>query len=122
MIKDVKDETVANFLVQEIFIYYGSLKELLSDNITNSLTHKIEYYLRKLHTQNRYIIAYQPRTNGKVENLNDILGNILIKYFTSKSTKLWYEYLPQALFATRIQVYNISKYSSYYLLYSQYLY
>ena len=43
---------------------------------------------------------------------------MLIKYLVSKSTKLWDEYLSQALFTTRIQVHVTHEKSPFYLLYS----
>lgn len=118
-VKDAEAETVADFLVQEIFMHYGPPKELLSDNGTNLLANVVEHYLRKLHTRHRYTTAYHPRTNGKVENLNGTLGDMLTKYLAGKPTKLWDKYLPQALFATRIRAHSTSKYSPYYLLYGQ---
>lgn len=68
------------------------------------------------------MIVYQPWTNGNVENLNGILGDMLTKYVTDKPMKFWDEYLLQALFATRIQAYSILKYRPYYLLYDQHSY
>lgn len=58
------------------------------------------------------------QASRKIENLNGILGDMLTKYLTSKLTKLWDKYLPQALFATKIRTHSISKYSLYDLLYS----
>lgn len=68
------------------------------------------------------MIAYQPWTNGNVENLNGILGDMLTKYVTDKPMKFWDKYLLQALFATRIQAHSILKYRPYYLLYDQHSY
>ena len=121
VVKDIEIETVTNVLVQEIFMHYGSPKELLSDNGTNLLANVVEYYLRKLHIQYRYITAYYCQTNRKVENLNSTLGDILTRYLVGKPTKLWNEYLPQVLFVTRIRANSILKYSPYYLLYGQHL-
>ena len=120
-VKNVEAETITKFLIQEIFMYYGLPKELLSDNGTNFLANVVKHYLQKLHTQHRYMTAYHPRTNEKVKKFNSILGNMLINYLAGKSTKLWDEYLLQVLFATRIWVYSTLKYSPYYLLYSQHL-
>lgn len=44
-VKNTEVETVANFLIQEIFMHYESLKELTSDNSTNLLANVIKYYL-----------------------------------------------------------------------------
>ena len=37
--------------------------------------------------------VYYTLINKKVENQNSILGDMLTKYFVSKPTKLWNEYL-----------------------------
>ena len=93
-VKDAEAETIADFLVQEIFMHYGPPKELLSDNGTNFLANVVEHYLQKFHTRYRYTTAYHPRTNRKFENLNDTLGDMLIKYLAGKLIKLWDKYLP----------------------------
>lgn len=68
------------------------------------------------------MIIYHTQTKEKVGNLNNTLGDKLTKYLASKTTKLWDEYLLQALFVSIIQAHNILKYSLYYLLYGQHLY
>ena len=39
------------FLIEEIFMHYDSLKELLSDNSMNLKAQVVEYYLQKLITR-----------------------------------------------------------------------
>ena len=58
-----------------------------------------------------------PQMNGKVENLNRLLGCMLIKYLLSKPTCLWDEYLHQVLFAARICTHTMTDHSPFYLLY-----
>lgn len=118
-VKDAKTEIIAAFVHEEMFRHYGSPRELLSGNGANLLSKIIKHYLRILATKHRNITPYHPRTNGKVENLNGTLGNSLTKYKTNKPTKLWDEYLPQALFATRIRANATSGYSPFYLLYDR---
>ncbi len=92
--------TVADFLCDEIFMNYGSSRELLSDNDMNFLSHVVAYYLKKLETQHRTMTFYYFCTNEKIENLNEMLSFMLTKYLMNKLTQLWNEYLLQALFAT----------------------
>lgn len=49
-VKDVRAETVADFLVQKIFMHHAPPKEFLSDNSTNFLVNVVENYLQKLYT------------------------------------------------------------------------
>lgn len=118
-VRDTKAGGVVNFLVQEIFMYYRLLKQLLLDSGTNFLANMVEHYWRKLHTRNRYTIAYCSQINGKVKNLNGLLRDSWAKYLESKPKTLGEDYLRHALFAIRIKTHSTSKYSQYYLLYGQ---
>lgn len=110
---------VADFIHDEIFLPYGAPKELLSDMGSNLLAPAVEHFVRKLGTRHRTTTPYHPRTNGKVERFNGLLGLILTKYLLNKPTKLWDQYLPQALFACRIRTHSTNKYSPFYLLYGR---
>ncbi|KAL1956619.1 hypothetical protein VTO42DRAFT_6966 [Malbranchea cinnamomea] len=48
---------------------------------------------------------------------NGTLGRMLTKYLVGKPTRSWDEYLPQALFATRVRLHAVTKISPFYLLY-----
>lgn len=111
--------TIADFIHDEIFLPYGAPKELLSDMGPNLLAPAVEHFLRKLGVKHRTTTPYHPRTNGKVERFNGLLGLILTKYLLGKPTKLWDQYLSQALFACRIRTHSTSKYSPFYLLYGR---
>jgi len=80
--------TVADFLYDEIFMNYGSSRELLSDNDMNFLSHVVAYYLKKLKTQHRTMTFYYFCTNEKIENLNEMLSFMLTKYLMNKLTQL----------------------------------
>ena len=47
---DVITNTIIIFLIEEIFMHYSSLEELLSDHSTNLKVQIVEYYLQKLTT------------------------------------------------------------------------
>ena len=49
-VNDVTTNTIMMFLIEEIFMHYSLLKELLSDNDTNLKAQVVEYYLQKLTT------------------------------------------------------------------------
>jgi len=77
---------VADFLYNEIFMNYSSLRELLSNNDINFLSYVMIYYLKKLETQYRTTILYHFCINEKIENLNEILSFMFTKYLMSKLT------------------------------------
>jgi hypothetical protein len=76
-------------------------------------------YLENIKTLHKGKSSYHPRTNGKVERLNGIIGTMLGKLLLNKPTKLWDVYLDQALFACRIGTHTTTKTSSFYLLYGR---
>ncbi len=79
---------VVDFLYNEIFINYDSLRKLLFNNNINFLSHVVIYYLKKLRTQYRKITFYYFYINKKIKNLNEMLSFILTKYLMSKLTQL----------------------------------
>jgi hypothetical protein len=60
--------------------------------------------------------GFHPRTNGKTERYNGLLGTILTKLVGPFKRK-WDKFLPQALFATRIRIRNVTKRSPFSLVY-----
>jgi len=118
-LRDAKAETVARALHENITIPYGPFKELLSDNGPQFVGQLMRAYLKRVQAKYRVTTPYHPRTNGKVENFNGILGTLLTKMLVNKPTILWDQYLPQALFATRIRIHSGTQRSPYYLLYGR---
>ena len=92
-VNDVITNTIMTFLIEEIFMHYSPLKELLSDNSMNLKAQVVEYYLQKLTTHHWNTTAYHSWINEKVKNLNSTLSDMLMKYLAGKSMKLWDEYL-----------------------------
>ena len=57
-VKDIIVQIIIRFLIKEIFMYYKSLKELLSDNKTNLKVIVVKYYLQKIITCHYNITIY----------------------------------------------------------------
>lgn len=116
-VAEAMEEEIARFIHEEIFINYGAPREILSDNGINLVSAAVRHYVSQLNARHRTTTPYHPRTNGKVENLNGTLGQMLTKYLMDKPTRLWDEYLSQALFAARVRLHAVTKKSPFYLLY-----
>jgi transposase InsO family protein len=116
-VPEATEEALGQFLHEQIFMNYGAPLELISDNGTNLLSGAVEYYLNILKTRHRTTTPYHPRTNGKVENLNGLLGRMLTKYLMGKPTRAWDLYLTQAVVAARIREHAVTKLSPFYLVY-----
>ena len=116
-VKDATEQTVIDFIHKEIFSVYGIPYEVLSDNGSNLVSIATESFLATTKLKHRHTTPYHPQTNGKLERFNGILGKILAKCLYGRPTNMWDEYLNQAVFATRIRIHAVSKYSPFYLLY-----
>ena len=90
---NARAETIARVIHDEITMVYGPPKELLSDNGRNLTGDVIKAYTTLLSTKHRVTTPYHPRTNGKVENFNGLLGQILTKMLVNQPTILWDQYL-----------------------------
>jgi hypothetical protein len=113
------EEAIADFIFTEIYMHYGAPQEIFTDGGKNLWGGVVQRYLAKIKTLHKGTSPYHPRTNGKVERLNGIVGAMLGKMLLNKPTKLWDLYLDQALFACRIRTHTTTKTSPFYLLYGQ---
>jgi RNase H-like domain found in reverse transcriptase/Reverse transcriptase (RNA-dependent DNA polymerase)/Integrase zinc binding domain len=113
------EDAVAEFIFNEIYMHYGAPQEIFTDGGKNLWGGVVEKYLNKIKTLHKGTSPYHPRTNGKVERLNGIIGTMLGKMLLNKPTKLWDLYLDQAIFACRIRTHATTKTSPFYLLYGR---
>jgi hypothetical protein len=74
VLPNIRAETIARIIYNEIIIVYGPPKELFLDNNRNLIGDVIKAYTTFLFTKYKVIISYYFRTNGKVENFNGFLG------------------------------------------------
>ena len=107
------------FIHDEIYLHYGAPQEIFTDGGKNLCGGAVQKYLEKIKTLHKGTSAYHPRTNGKVERLNGIIGRMLGKLLLNKPTKLWDLYLDQAVFSCGIRTHTTTKTSPFYLLYGR---
>jgi hypothetical protein len=117
-VPNTTNEAIAEFLYKEIFVNYGAFDELVSNNRRNLLSQVVEVFVKILKVKHRTTTPSHPRMNRKNENLNGLLGRMLIKYLVSKLTRLWDEYLYLTIFAAHIHNHMQTGRSPFYLLYS----
>jgi len=113
------EDAIAEFIYDEIYMHYGAPQEIFTDGGKNLWGGVVQKYLEKIKTLHKGTSPYHPRTNGKVERLNGIIGGMLGKMLLNKPTKLWDLYIDQAIFACRIRTHTTTKISPFYLLYGQ---
>jgi transposase InsO family protein len=118
-LQDAEATTVADFIYRRIYADYGPPRILLSDNGKNFLSKVVSHFLGLLRTRHRLTTPYHPRANGKVENLNGTLGEILTKMCMNQLVTTWDLYIEAAVWATRIRKHATTGFSPYYLVYGR---
>src|SRR5271170_5245666 len=106
-------------MFSEMYMQFGAPQEVFMDCGSNLWRDVVEKYMEKIKMRHKGTSPYHPRTNGKVESLNGLLGRMITKYLLGKPTKLWDLYLDQALFACRVRTHATTKTSPFYLLYGR---
>ena len=118
-VPDATAEALAEFIHDELYMHYGSPKEIVTDQGRNLWAPAMSQFLSKLNVKHRGTTPYHPRTNGAVESLNGTLGNMLTKYLLNRPRSHWDRYLDQALFAARIRTHSTTRFSPFYMLYGR---
>jgi hypothetical protein len=93
-------KVVMDFLFEEIFVWYGMPREIVTDGGAQFTGNKIEALLKKYRIQHQVTSPYHPQENGKVESTNKVLENILTKTVASHFID-WVDRLSEALWAYR---------------------
>jgi hypothetical protein len=110
-------ESIAEALYENIYMHYGCLSEILTDQGPNLWAEPMRVFMARLGTQRKSTTVYHPRINGMVERLNRTLGKAISKYLAGSPVKDWDLYLDKALMAARVTSHNTTGYSPFYLLY-----
>ncbi|MEL7520270.1 MAG: RNase H-like domain-containing protein, partial [Cyanobacteria bacterium J06553_1] len=114
--KDATAKTVAEFVYRRIVLDYGTPEEILTDRGTSFIAQMMQKYLQIIGVRQTLTSAYHPRTNSIAERYNQTLGAILTKVCHG-AVRRWDEFLPEALFATRVRVHRVTKATPFELLY-----
>jgi hypothetical protein len=78
-LSNIRAETIAKVIYNNITMVYGSLKKPFSDNGRNLTEDVIKAYTTLLATKHRVTTSYYLKTNKIVKNFNGLLRNVLIK-------------------------------------------
>lgn len=115
-VRNANAAAVAKFLLEEIYLKFGTPKQLVSDRGTPFLSGLVEELMKLMGTRHTPTTAYHPQCNGLTERLNKTLKNI-IKKFVSSHHRDWDEILPFATFAYNTGKQQSLSESPHYLLY-----
>ena len=115
-LKTVEAEDVIKFL-KSVFSRHGIPEILITDNSPQFIADKTKAFLDLHDIYVHYITTYHPASNGEVENRNKEISKYL--RLLGKSTDTWDETLYSALWALRTCKNEVTKYSSFELLYGR---
>jgi transposase InsO family protein len=109
---DATEATAGICVYDHILSVFGVPDEILSDRGANFLAGQLQSYLRTMEIKHLRTSAYHPRTNGKVESLNGVLGKMLSKAVGSARHK-WDMFVAEALFHCRTRKHRSTGFSPY---------
>ena len=95
------EQTVVNFLFEEIFVRFGVPREIVTDQGAQFTSKLVQEIAEKYKIKHRKSTPYHPQANGQVESTNKTLEGIITK-IVQMHRKDWSARLTEALWAYRI--------------------
>ncbi|GBC00600.1 hypothetical protein RclHR1_03900017 [Rhizophagus clarus] len=117
-IENIRAETVAKFIYEEIICRHGVPQEILSDRGTSFVNQIIDKLCENYQTKHRLTSPYRPQTNGMVERFNRTLGECIAKLVNSEN-KEWDQLVDATLFAYRTKKHSTTGFTPFYLVYGR---
>ena len=94
----VTAEDVADFLMTEIYLKFGTPKRLISDRGVQFLSNIVKELMKFMGTEHKPTTSYHPQCNGLTERFNKTFATILRKFVDQDQTN-WDKFVPYAVFA-----------------------
>jgi hypothetical protein len=117
-IPNMKAETVAKFIYEEIICRHGVPQEILSDRGTSFINKLIDELCQTYQTKHRLTSAYRPQTNGMVERFNRTIGECIAK-LVQEDNKEWDQFIDAVLLAYRTKKHKTTNKTPFYLVYGR---
>jgi hypothetical protein len=95
---------------------FGAPYEIITDRANCFSAEIMAEYLQLQQTNHFPSTPYHPQTNGMVERVNGVLGNILTK-LTLGTREKWDEFLPSAVFIINARKHSTTGFSPFFLAY-----
>lgn len=111
-------KTIADLLVERVFMEHGFPATLLSDRGTEFLSELMMAVLQIFRVKKLNTSAYHPQTNGMTERFNQTL-TIMLTHYVQKYQTDWDRYLPYLLFAYRTAAHASTLQSPFFLVYGR---
>jgi hypothetical protein len=117
-IPNMRAETVAKFIYEDIICRHGVPQEILSDRGTSFVNKVINELCQSYQTKHRLTSSYRPQTNGMVERFNRTLGECIAK-LAYDNNKEWDQLLHSVLLAYRTKQHKTTGKTPFYLIYGK---
>jgi transposase InsO family protein len=111
-------EAVADFLIQEVYLKFGSPKTIVSDRGTHFMSYLAKELYKFFGTKHTPTTAYNPQCNGLTERLNRTLANSVAKCIDEKPLA-WDQAIPFVVFAYNTTPQESTGYSPYLLVFGR---
>ncbi|KAI7934843.1 hypothetical protein MJO29_016106 [Puccinia striiformis f. sp. tritici] len=115
--KDASSANIARVILDEVITPFGLPLEFLTDRGSNFLSGGLTKFLAAANISKLNTSGYHPRTNGKCERYNGILEAAIFCLNKTGDVSRWEDFLPAALYSTRIHSSDSSKFSPFELTY-----
>jgi len=118
--KPIKSKTAKEIarLLLEFFSIFGTAKEILSDQGREFVNDIIAQMKNNMGFEHTITSAYNPRTNGLTERLNQTLVESLRKHCESDKEN-WPKHLDYVLMAYRSRVHSVTKFTPFELMFGR---
>jgi transposase InsO family protein len=117
-IPNMRAETVAKFIYEDIVCRHGVPQEILSDRGTSFTSKVIEELCQNYQTKHQLTSAYRPQTNGMIERFNRTLGECIAK-LVYDNNKEWDQFIDAVLLAYRTKRHKTTGKTPFYLIYGR---
>ena len=117
-IRDKTASTVARVLVKYVYLQYGAVDILVSDNggeFANEIAHQLN---EAMGIQGIHITAYRPSSNGVCERVHRSLHSVFAKTIAANQ-KDWCERVPYVTYAYNIASHSATTYSPFFLMFGR---
>ena len=110
--------SVANALVEHVFLPHGSYRSILSDQGREFCNEVLDEVTRLLGVEKLRTSAYRASANGRVERVHRTMNALLCK-IVSENQRDWAERLPMVIAAYNAAHHETTEYSPYYLMFGR---
>ena len=116
--KNQEAATIARILIDQVFVYFGTPLQILSDQGTNFESRLFKEMCTTMGIDKLRTTSYKPSTNGMLERFHRTLNSMIAKV-VKESQRDWDQHIPQIMAAYRSSIHSATGYSPNYLLFGQ---